>query len=499
MKLTAAVSSLALSLIAIGGGHCVAPSTAFVVPTFTSVRARAASSLASAPAWSPSSWRDRRAAPGTPVYDDREELEESLTQLRKCSPLVFAGEVRTLHEQLARAAQGRGFVLMGGDCAGLDEFNVNHVRDTFRVVLQMGLVMTFGSSMQVVKIGRMAGQFARAETPPGSDEKATAEEEEDAPTSVESQASSPSTMLRAYSQSSQTLNILRAFSTGGYADIARLQAWNLDFVEQTEEGSRYRKLATKVDESLRFMKAIGVDTSNSVFKQTNFFTAHECLDLSYEEALTREDSISGRHYDCSAHMIWIGDQTRQVDGAHVEFLKGVGNPVGVCITDRCTPEELVRVCDVLNPGNVPGRLALVVRMGSTKVRRNLPGLIRAVQREGKSVVWISEPMSGNTRRLKSPTGGEIVTLDFETIRDELRAFFDVHDEMGSHPGGVHLEMTGEDVMECVGGVREVTEDMLVKRGYGKTSQPRLNGAQSLELAFLIAERMRRRNGLPPIE
>jgi len=436
-----------------------------------------------------------------PNYEDADELNEAIKKLGKCSPLVFAGEVRTLHEQLARACSGQGFVLMGGDCAeAFNEFNVDHVRDTFRIILQMALVLTFGSAMPVIKIGRMAGQFAKPRSEPDEVRDGVKlpsyrgdiiNTEEFTP---EARRHNPWNMLDAYHQSAQTLNILRAFSTGGYADISRLHAWNLDFVEQTEEGSRYRKFATKVDESLRFMKAIGVDTSSPAFTKTDFYTAHECLLLPYEQALTRMDSTTGRWYDCSAHMLWVGERTRQLDGAHLEFTRGIGNPLAVKVSDKCTPEELIQIIETMNPQNIPGRLSIIVRMGAEKLRKNLPGLIRAVQREGKSVLWISDPVHGNTRK----TENGFKTRDFDNIRAELRAFFDVHDEMGSHPGGVHLEMTGEDVTECVGGMSDVTEKSLAER-YHTYCDPRLNGAQALELAFLIAERMRLRTGLPPIE
>lgn len=258
--------------------------------------------------------------------------------------------------------------------------------------------------------------------------------------------------------------------------------------------NRYRKFATKVDESLRFMKACGVDTAAAAFTKTDFFTAHECLLLPYEQALTRLDSTTGRWYDCSAHMLWVGERTRQMDGAHLEFVRGIGNPLGVKISDKCSPEELIRIIDNMNPQNTPGRLTIIVRMGAEKMRKNLPGLIRIVQREGKSVLWISDPVHGNTYK----TDDGIKTRNFEKIRDELRAFFDVHDEMGSHPGGVHIEMTGEDVTECTGGLSGVTESSLKDR-YHTYCDPRLNGAQSLELAFLIAERMRLKSGLPALE
>lgn len=450
--------------------------------------------------WSPGSWKSKEAKQ-MPVYDDQSEVDEAVEELTNCAPLVFAGEVRNLHEQLAKASQGQGFLLMGGDCAeAFNEFDVDHVRDTFRVLLQMALVLTFGSALPVIKVGRMAGQFAKPRSEPDEVKDGVALPSyrgdiiNNEAFTAEARRNNPNNMVKAYHQSAQTLNILRAFSTGGYADITRLHAWNLDFVEQTNEGSRFRKFATKVDESLRFMKAIGVDTGNSNFKQTDFFTAHECLLLPYEEALTRIDSTTGKYYDCSAHMLWVGERTRDVDGAHFEFVRGIGNPLGVKISDKCTPAELIRICESMNPQNIPGKLTIVVRMGAEKVRKNLPGLIRAVQREGKSVLWISDPVHGNT--YKSETGFK--TRDFNAIRDELRAFFDVHDEMGSHPGGVHLEMTGEDVTECVGGLSDVTEETLADR-YNTYCDPRLNGAQALELAFLVAERMRERTGLPSIE
>lgn len=451
-------------------------------------------------AWSPSSWKTKTVAE-PPKYEDETEYAKAIEKLEKCSPLVFAGEVRTLHEQLARACSGQGFLLMGGDSAeGFDEFSVDNIRDSFRVLLQMALVLTFGSAMPIIKVGRIAGQFSKT--------RSQSDEEQDGVTlpsyrgdifnkkefTPEARQHNPHNMVQAYHQSAQTLNILRAFSTGGYADISRLHAWNLDFVEQADEGSRYRTFATKVDESLRFMKAIGVDTASPGFRKTDFFTSHECMLLPYEEALTRLDSTSGRWYDCSAHMLWVGEKTRQQDGAHLEFCRGVNNPLAVKISEKCTPDELITVINTMNPENIPGRMTLIVRMGAEKLRKNLPGLIRAVQREGKSVLWISDPVHGNTRK----TGDGFKTRDFETIRSELRAFFDVHDEMGSHPGGVHLIMTGEDVTECIGGMSNVTEENIGER-YNTSSDPRLNGAQALELAFLIAERMRSRSGLPPIE
>jgi 3-deoxy-7-phosphoheptulonate synthase len=451
-------------------------------------------------AWNPSSWK-KAVAKQLPTYNDETELNNAISTLNRVAPLVFAGEVRSLHEKLARVSQGQGMVLMGGDCAeSFKEFHVNHIRDTFRILLQMALVMTYGSSMPVVKIGRMAGQFAKPRSEPNEvvngvslpsyrGDSVNAEE-----FNPKARRNDPQRMVDAYHQSAQTLNILRAFSTGGYADIWRLHAWNLDFVDSTEEGSRYRLLASKVDESLRFMKAIGVDTKRPEFTTVDFYTSHECLLLPYEQALTRQDSITGKWYDCSAHMLWIGERTRNLDGAHLEFIKGIGNPLGVKVSDRCTPEELIQTINIMNPNNTPGRLSIIVRMGAEKLRKNLPGLIGAVQKERKVVVWISDPVHGNTRKTQSG----YKTRDFDSIRAELTAFFDVHDEMGSHPGGIHLEMTGENVTECIGGLARITEDSLEQR-YNTTCDPRLNGSQALELAFLIAERMRTRSGLPKLD
>jgi len=501
MKFTA-VATTALMLALQSGVDAFAPSSVSRASTFLKVSAIPTETKVSSSEgdWNPKSWKNKKASQ-MPLYEDQTEVDEAVEDLEKCSPLVFAGEVRSLHEQLARACHGQGFLLMGGDCAeAFNEFNVDHVRDTFRVILQMSLVLTFGSAMPVIKIGRMAGQFAKPRSEPDEVRGDVAlpsyrgdiiNNEE---FSAEARRNNPQNMVKAYHQSAQTLNILRAFASGGYADISRLHAWNLDFVEQTDEGSRYRKFATKVDESLRFMKAIGVDTSEDTFTKTDFYVAHECLLLPYEEALTRMDSTTGKYYDCSGHMLWVGERTRELDGAHLEFTRGIGNPLGVKISDKCTPEELIRIIDTMNPNNTPGKLTIIVRMGAEKVRKNLPGLIRAVQREGKSVLWISDPVHGNTRK----TNNGFKTRDFDAIRAELRAFFDVHEEMGSHPGGVHLEMTGEDVTECVGGLSDVTEESLNER-YNTFCDPRLNGAQALEIAFLIAERLRERTGLPPIE
>jgi len=475
--------------------------SAFVPSSLSSPRTTSLNVATGKKAWSPDSWtKDEFVAKQMPVYDSQEEVDDAIAQLEKKAPLVFAGEIRKLSQKLAAVSQGEGFVLMGGDCAeSFKEFDVNHVRDTFRVLMQMGLIITFGGAQQVVKIGRMAGQFAKPRS--ASDETIDGvtlpsyrgDNVNSEAFTPEARRNNPYLMVDAYDQSAQTLNILRAFSSGGFADISRLQAWNLDFVEDTDEGSRYRKLAAKVDESLRFMKAIGIDTSSPEFSNVDFFTAHECLLLPYEQALTREDSITGQYYDCSASMLWVGERTRDLDSAHLEFCSGIGNPLGVKISDKATEEELISTIETMNPQNIPGKLSIIVRMGAEKLRQNLPKLIRAVQREGKSVVWISDPVHGNTRTTKDG----YKTRDFDAVRAELTAFFDVHEQMGSHPGGVHLEMTGEDVTECTGGVSGITDEGL-KENYVTACDPRLNGQQALELAFLIAEGMRRRAGLPPL-
>ena len=446
--------------------------------------------------WSVDSWKSLPIKQ-PPNYPDSGEVDRVVDKLSSCSPLVFAGEVRTLQESLSKVSSGEGFLLMGGDCAeSFDEFSVDHIRDTFRVILQMALVLTFGASMPVVKIGRMAGQFAKPRSEPDEviDGVALPSYRGDIINgedfSAESRIHNPNRMIDAYHQSSQTLNILRAFSTGGYADISRLHAWNLDFVQQSPAGSKYATISNKIEESLKFMKAIGVDTSSPSFTQSNFYTAHECLLLPYEQALTRQDSITDRYFGCSAHMLWVGERTRQLDHAHIHFVSGIGNPIGVKISDKASPEELLEVINAVNPDNIPGRITIIVRMGAEKLREKLPILIKAVQREGKQVVWCSDPVHGNT--IKTEDGTK--TRPFEAIREELIAFFDVHDQMGSHPGGVHLEMTGEDVTECIGGnINEVLTGDLNKR-YFTHCDPRLNGNQALELAFLIADRMRQSQG-----
>lgn len=397
---------------------------------------------------------------------------------------------------------------MGGDCAeSFNEFSVNHIRDTFRVLLQMALVMTYGGSMPVIKIGRMAGQFAKP--------RSEADETRNSVTlpsyrgdimngedfTNEARMHNPERMLQAYHQSAQTLNIIRALAMGGDADISRLHARNLDFVEPLSTDSLYRQLCVHIDESLRFLKVIGVNTRSPTFTQCDFYTAHEALLLPYEEALTRPQSEKSssstsnhRYYDSAAHFLWLGERTRQLDHAHVQFVSGIDNPIGIKLSEKCSPEDLVSLLDTVNPQNIPGRVTLIVRMGAEKVRTHLPPLIRAVQREGRTVLWMSDPMHGNT--IKTSSGYK--TRTFDDIRKELRAFFDIHAELGTHPGGVHLEMTGAtNVTECMGGHVDTIRMEDLSRAYQTSCDPRLNGNQALELSFLIAERMRLSQGLQP--
>ncbi|CAL9059596.1 unnamed protein product [Musa banksii] len=443
--------------------------------------------------WSVESWKAKKALQ-QPEYPDKAELDSVLRTIENFPPIVFAGEARHLEERLADAALGKAFLLQGGDCAeSFKEFNANNIRDTFRILLQMGAVLMFGGQMPVVKVGRMAGQFAKPRSDPfeekdgvklpsyrGDNINGDAFDEK-------SRIPDPQRMIRAYCQAAATLNLLRAFATGGYAAMQRVTQWNLDFTEHSEQGDRYQELAHRVDEALGFMAAAGLTMDHPIMTTTEFWTSHECLLLPYEQSLTREDSTSGLYYDCSAHFLWVGERTRQLDGAHVEFLRGVANPLGIKVSDKMDPKELVKLIDILNPQNKPGRITIIARMGADKMRVKLPHLIRAVRGAGHIVTWVSDPMHGNT--IKAPCG--LKTRPFDSILAEVRAFFDVHEQEGSHPGGVHLEMTGQNVTECIGGSRTVTFDDLSSR-YHTHCDPRLNASQSLELAFIIAERLRKR-------
>ncbi|PKA65865.1 Phospho-2-dehydro-3-deoxyheptonate aldolase 1, chloroplastic [Apostasia shenzhenica] len=465
-------------------------------PTVTE-KTSAATAVPAAPTarpgkWTIDSWKSKKALQ-LPDYPNKEDLEIVLRTLESFPPIVFAGEARNLEDRLAEAALGRAFVLQGGDCAeSFKEFNANNIRDTFRVLLQMSAVLMFGSQMPVIKVGRMAGQFAKPRSD-GFEERNgvklpsyRGDNINGDSFDLKSRTPDPERMIRAYCQAAATLNLLRAFATGGYAAMQRVTQWNLDFTDHSEQGDRYRELAHRVDEALGFMNAAGLTPDHPIMTATEFWTSHECLLLPYEQALTRKDSTSGLYYDCSAHMLWVGERTRQLDGAHVEFLRGIANPLGIKVSDKMDPNELVKLIDILNPKNRPGRITIITRMGAENMRVKLPHLIRAVRRAGQIVTWVTDPMHGNT--IKAPCG--LKTRPFDAILAEVRAFFNVHEQEGSHPGGVHLEMTGQNVTECVGGSRAITLDDLSSR-YHTHCDPRLNASQALELSFIVSERLRK--------
>lgn len=443
--------------------------------------------------WTPDSWRSKTIRQ-MPTYPDADALAAVEAELQHQPPLVFAGEARELKQQLANVADGNAFLLQGGDCAeSFKEFDTNHIRDTFMVLLQMAVVLTFGGQSPVVKIGRMAGQFAK----PRSADSETIDGIElpayrgDIINGIdftnESRQPDPARMLKAYHQSSSTLNLLRAFAQGGLADLHKVHQWNLSFVEKSPQGERYQHMADLIDETLAFMSACGISPDNTPqIRETQFFTAHEALLLPYEQALTRQDSITGDWYDCSAHMVWIGDRTRQLDSAHVEFCRGIHNPIGLKVGPTTDPDELIRLIDILNPNNEAGRLNLIVRMGAEKIADHFPALLRRVRDEGRSVVWSSDPMHGNTIK----TGNGYKTRAVDSVLSEVQDFFQIHAAEGTHAGGVHFEMTGRNVTECIGGAFQITEHDLADR-YHSHCDPRLNADQALELAFLIADAVKK--------
>ena len=442
--------------------------------------------------WTPSSWRSHPIRQ-IPQYPNADTLHQAEQQLAALPPLVFAGEARELRRQFQLVTEGKAFLLQCGDCAeSFAEFSANNIRDTFKVMLQMAVVLTFAGSCPVVKVARMAGQFAK----PRSADTETINGIElpsyrgdiinNIDFTTESRTPDPERMVKAYNQAAATLNLLRAFAQGGMADLHKVHQWNLDFVEKSPLGERYQSLATRIDEALTFMEACGIHASNTPqLKETALYTSHEALLLPYEEALTRQDSLTGQWYDCSAHMLWIGDRTRQPDGAHVEFLRGVHNPIGIKAGPTTDPDELLHLIDILNPDNDPGRLNIIVRMGAGKVEEHMPALIRAIQREGRKVLWSSDPMHGNT--IKASSGYK--TRSVAQVLSEVKSFFQIHKAEGSYAGGVHFEMTGKNVTECIGGAYQITEEQLGDR-YHTYCDPRLNADQVLELAFLIADTLK---------
>jgi len=442
--------------------------------------------------WTPASWRTKKAIQ-MPNYPDLVALADVEKRIQDFPPLVFAGEARKLKAKLADVAAGEAFLLQGGDCAeSFAEFHPDNIRDTFRVLLQMAIVLTFGAAMPVVKVGRMAGQFAKprsadTETIDGVELPAYRGDMVNGMDFTEkARIPDPERLVQAFNQSAATLNLLRAFAQGGFADLHKVQRWNLSFVEDNPLGERYRDMSVRIQEALEFMAACGMTSQTTKhIRETSFFTSHEALLLNYEQSMTRVDSISDDWYDTSAHMLWIGERTRQLDGAHIEFLKGIHNPVGCKVGPTIEPDELIRLIDALNPENEAGRLTLITRMGSDNIGHVLPGLIRAVEREGRHVVWSCDPMHANT--VKSSVGYK--TRHVDAILQEVKAFFQVHKAEGSHAGGVHFEMTGQDVTECVGGGQAIKEADLSER-YHTHCDPRLNATQALELAFLLAEQLK---------
>jgi 3-deoxy-7-phosphoheptulonate synthase len=442
--------------------------------------------------WSAASWR-KFAAAQQPEWPDAEALKKAEVQLSALPPLVFAGEARRLTSQLAEVANGRAFLLQAGDCAeSFADFSADTIRDKLKIILQMAVALTYAAGVPVVKVGRIAGQFAKPRSAPteriGDVDLPSFRGHmvNDEAFDEEARRPDPARLVAAYQQSASTLNLLRAFTKGGFADLSQVHLWNQQFVASSAEGLRYESIAAEIDRALRFMAACGIDLGAEVgLHQVDFWTSHEALILPYEECLTRMDSLSGDWFDCSAHLLWVGDRTRQLDGAHVEFLSGVGNPLGIKIGPTTVPDEAVALCERLNPARTPGRLTLITRFGADKIDELLPPLIRAVEGSGHPVVWACDPMHGNT----FTSAGGRKTRRFNDILSELRTYFALHRAAGTWPGGVHVELTGDDVTECLGGAEEILEGDLGAR-YTTTCDPRLNARQSLDLAFRVAEFLR---------
>ena len=443
--------------------------------------------------WNPASWRSKPAKHIPSDYPDMAELSRVETELRRMPPLVFAGEARRLKSKLADVAAGKAFLLQGGDCAeSFKEFHADNIRDLFRLILQMAVVLTFAGGKPVVKVGRMAGQFGKPRSSPVETIDGVelpsyrGDNINGMEFTPEARIPDPQRLMQAYAQSSSTLNLIRAFAGGGYADLHNIHRWTLGFVADSPQGARYREFADKISETLQFMEAIGVTPeSQPTLRQVEFFTSHEGLLLGYEEAMTRVDSTSGEWYDTSAHLLWIGERTRQLEGAHVEYFRGIRNPIGIKCGPTMEGDDILRLLDVLNPTDEAGRITLYGRFGSDKIAGRLPDLLRATKASGRNVVWATDPMHGNT--LTANNGYK--TRPFDRILSEVKSFIEICKAEGVHPGGVHLEMTGQNVTECLGGARAVGEGDLADR-YHTHCDPRLNGEQALELAFLVAEKLK---------
>ncbi len=446
-------------------------------------------------AWTPSTWQNFPAVQ-QPDWPDSGELDRALKQISALPPLVFAGEARSLLSSLGQVASGNAFLLQAGDCAeSFEEFTAVNIREKLRVILQMAVMLTYSMGVPVVKVGRIAGQFAK----PRSNPTETVGGEElpvfrghmvnDPAPRLDLRVPNPERLVQAYHQAASTLNLVRAFTKGGFADLNRVHAWNQEFVASSAEGQRYEQVASEVERALAFMRACGIDTeTNTALHQVDVYTSHEALILGYEEALTRQDSLTGDWYDCSAHMLWIGERTRQLDGAHVEFLRGVGNPIGCKIGKSTGVDYVLELCETLNPARIPGRLTLISRMGASEVEATLRPLLRAVRDAGHPVVWACDPMHANT--FTAPNGRK--TRHFEDIISEITGFVAAHRAEGTWPGGIHVELTGENVTECLGGGEGLSNEDLDTR-YETVCDPRLNARQSLDLAFRVAELIRSKN------
>lgn len=438
--------------------------------------------------WSLTSWREKPILQ-QPEYPDITKLQNVESRIKNLPPLVFAEEVRGLTKQLAKVTEGHAFLLQGGDCAeSFAEFNAMNIQDTCKLILQMAVVLTFAGSCPVVKVGRLAGQFAK---PRSSDTEIIDNTElpsyrgdmvNDISFNMNSRIPDPERLIIAYNQAAATLNLLRAFTKGGLADLNQVHQWNLEFVKEGRSAKKYRDLADRIGEALAFMEACGVTIKDTPsIRETTVYTSHEALLLNYEESMTRRDEKTGKWYDSSAHMLWIGDRTRQLENAHIEFARGIMNPIGIKAGPGIDPDEMLRMIDVLNPENEPGRLTIIVRMGD-HITEKLPPLIRKIKSEGRKILWSSDPMHSNTIK----TVNNIKTRSFDKIIEEVQDFFRIHNSEGTYAGGIHCEMTGQNVTECIGGAQKITEDGLTKK-YSTYCDPRLNANQALELAFLISD------------
>ena len=443
--------------------------------------------------WNPNSWEKKKAL-HQPIYANKTLLKSVVAKMKKLPPLVFAGEVRNLKKELARCVDGKGFLLQAGDCAeSFAEFHPNYIRDTFRVIMQMAVALSFASGVPVVKVGRLAGQFAKPRSSPIEEKKGRKLPSYlgDMINGIEfnekSRIPDPNRMVMAYNQAASTQNLLRAFANGGYADLSTIQSWNLDFVKKSKQGSNFKLIADRISECLKFIDACGINNKNvRQLSETSFYISHEALLLPYEAAFARIDSTTGDWYDVSAHMVWIGDRTRQLDGAHVEFCKGISNPIGIKVGPSTDKNELIKVIKLLSPDNEKGKIVLIVRMGSRNIDNLLPPILQKVKKENLNVVWSCDPMHANIEKAK--TGYK--TRNFKNIIKEVKSFFKIHKKIGTYAGGIHIEMTGQNVTECIGGLQKISDKDLSSR-YHTHCDPRLNASQSLELAFTMATHLKK--------